>query len=582
MVDNRGGGALAARVAAIALLCLIPFAWAQVLWHMFEPALVVQHAGGRYTVVAVNAVAAQRAGVRVGDEVRAEPLNGGDRYLLALGSVTRPVTYPLVRRVVQPLSLWDQRVPWPSSWWLALDDVGTVLVGTISLVVGAVLLWRRPSGLTYAFALYTLGAVPAYTVIELFARAPSAVLALAVTVLFVIFGPLPQFALLCFAVRFPSTPRSAFGRLAMHGADVLALAAIVLYAFRYGRPDAAIDNADLLRDFVPQFCAVVLAVAVAAVRFSRSVGAQRRRVGWVLFGMAVSGVAYCVWGFDQDFVNIGFPLPHWIGPIAAVAYGVFPLTLMYAVLRHRVIDVGFALNRTLVYSVLTLLIVVVVSAVDWLGGRFLSGSNLAVAIEGAVAIAFGVALNSLHSRIEKAVDRVVFRKRYLAAKRLELRIRALDFATASATVEEALVDEAVLVLKLRSAAVFRRTDDGGFMRVRAAGWNEALQRLDRDALLVRALIAEEHTVFLDEQWIDDPSFPRAAARPDVAIPLLVRHDLIGLVLYGHRDGEGILDPEERALLERLAHAAASAYDAIEAAEWRHLALDRQRPLGVRD
>ncbi len=576
MVDNRGGGTLAARVAAIVLLCLIPFAWAQVLWHMFLPAVVVQHVDGRYAVVAVNATAAQRAGVRVGDQVAVGGLSGGERYLMVLGSLTRPVAYPLLRNgAVHVETYSDQPVRWPSSWWVALDDIGTVLVGTIELVVGAILLWRRPSPLTYAFALYTLGGVPAYTILELFARAPTGVLSVFIAVTFVIFGPLPQFALLCFAVRFPTAPRSRFGRLVMRGADALAVVAIVLFAFRYSRPDTALDNASILFDLVPQLLAVVLAVAVAAFRFSRALGAERRRVGWVLFGMAVSSAGYCIWSFDQDFVNIGFPMPHWIGPIASVAYGVFPLTLIYAVLRHRVIDVGFALNRTLVYSVLTVMIVVVVSAVDWLTGKFISNTNLSVAIEGAVTIAFGVALNWLHSRVEHVVDRVIFRKRHLAAQRLELRIRALDFATAAATVEEALVDEAVHILQVRSAAVFRRTEGGVFMRVRAAGWDEALQHLDRESLLVRALVAEERTVYLDEQGIDDPSFPRGAARPDVAIPLLVRHDLIGVVLYGHRDGEGILDPEERALLERLAHAAASAYDAIEAAEWRRLALGYQ-------
>jgi GAF domain len=575
MEDSRGGATLAARVAAIVLLCLIPFAGAQVLWHMYLPAAVVQHVDGRYTVVAVNATAAKRAGVRVGDQVSVEGLSGGEEYLLVLGSLTRPVTYPLIRGgSVQPQTFWDQPVRWPSSWWVALDDAGTVLVATIALVVGAVLLWRRPSPLTYAFALYALGGVPAYTIIELFARAPSAAFTAAIVTMFVIFGPLPQFALLCFAVRFPRTPQSAAGRIAMHAADLYAVAAVVFYAIRYSRPDAGFDSAQIL-DFIPQLSAVILALAVAAFRLSRSVGAERRRVGWVLFGMAVSSASYCILNVDQDFVNLGFPLPHGLGPMAVAGYGVFPLTLMYAVLRHRVIDVGFALNRTLVYTVLTLMIVVVVSAVDWLSGKFLSNSNLSVAIEGAVTIAFGVALNWLHSRVERVVDRVVFRKRHLAAKRIELRIRALDFAAAAPTVEEALVDEVALVLGLRSAAVFRRTEDHGFTRVRAAGWDEALQRLDRESLLVRALVADERTVFLDEQGIDDPGFPRGAARPDLAIPLIVRHELIGVVLYGHRDGEGILDPEERALLERLGRAAASAYDAIEAAEWRRLALSAQ-------
>jgi GAF domain len=579
----RSGGTLV-RIGAIALLCLIPFAWAQVLWHMYLPAAVVQHAGDRYVIVAVNSRAAQQAGVRVGDRVNLDGLSAGDRYLLVLGSLTRPVQYPLVREGrVQPVTLSDERVRWPATWYTALDDIATVLVGTISLLVAAILLWRRPSALTFAFALYALGAVPAYTIIELFARAPSPVLSAVIAVVFVVFGPLPQFALLYFAVRFPRTPSSPQGRLALHGATALALGAIVLYLFRYSRPDAAIDPADVLRDLLPQFAAVVLATAVAAVRFTRSTGADRRRIGWVLLGMVVSGASYCVVGFDQDFVNIGFPMPHWIGPIAALGYGVFPLTLTYAVLRHRVIDVGFALNRTLVYTLLTLTVVIVVSVVDWLSGKLISNSNLSLAIEAVVTIALGVGLNALHTRVEHLVDRVVFRKRHLAAQRLELRIRALDFATSPGAVESALVDDVVSVLELRSAALFHRAAGSSFMRVRALGWDGCTDRIEADSLLARALTAEERAVFLDEQGIREPAFPKGAARPDVAIPLIVRHELIGCALYGHRDGEGVVDPEERSLLERLARVAASAYDAIEAAEWRRRALAAEErtsmPLG---
>jgi GAF domain len=574
-------GRIAARLFAIVLLALVPFVWAQILWHQFTPAVVVQRVDGRYVVTSVSGSAAQRAGVRVGDEARVEGLSGGERYLLALGSLSRPVSYPLVRDgKVRTVVLPGQRVAWPSSWFAALDDLATAVAGTVTLIVGAILLWRRPSALTFAFGIYALGGVPAYTVIELFSYAPSAVLTAAVVVTFVLFGPIPQFALLSFAGRFPRTPRSTLGRLAMHGADLLALAAVILYAVRYSRVDAAVEPANVLKDLAPQVLAVVLASIVAAIRFSRSVGADRRRVGWVLCGLVISGASYCILNFDQDFVNIGFALPHWIGPFVALGYGVFPLTLTYAVLRHRVIDVGFALNRTLVFTVLTLLIVVVISAVDWLSGRFISNSNLSVIVEGLVTIAFGVTLNWFHGRVERAVDRIVFRKRHLAAKRLETRIRALDYATEAATVEDALVDEVVAVLELRSAAVFRRTDGESLVRARAVGWDGASQRLDSEQLLVRALRAEERTVFLDEDAIGVAAFPAGAARPDFAIPILVRHELVGLVLYGHRDSEAIVDPEERALLERLTRAAASAYDAIQAAEWRALALEAQGRAGA--
>ena len=58
--------------------------------------------------------------------------------------------------------------------------------------------------------------------------------------------------------------------------------------------------------------------------------------------------------------------------------------------------------------------------------------------------------------------------------------------------------------------------------------------------------------------------PPALAQPILAIPLVVRHDLIAFVLYGgHKTGEAI-DPDEQKTLANLAHAAASAYEHIHA------------------
>jgi len=55
----------------------------------------------------------------------------------------------------------------------------------------------------------------------------------------------------------------------------------------------------------------------------------------------------------------------------------------------------------------------------------------------------------------------------------------------------------------------------------------------------------------------------------------VRHDFLGVALYGHRPEDQGRDPEDVAQLERLVAAAAAAYDAVDAAEWRRRALALQ-------
>jgi hypothetical protein len=226
---------------------------------------------------------------------------------------------------------------------------------------------------------------------------------------------------------------------------------------------------------------------------------------------------------------------------------------------------GFAINRTVVYSTITATLLVAVGAVDWLSGKVLGSTHLSAFVEAAVTIAFGVALSWFHARVARGVDRVLFRRRYLAAKRFESRIAALGFAKTSTAVDEALVGEVLDILHIGSAAVFRRADEATFVRTAAAGWESSARELSADHLLLRTLCAEERPVILADAGIRDNAFPKGKTSPDIAIPIIVRHEFLGFALYGHRGDDAVLDPEEHKMLVRLV-----------AAEWRRRAIALHR------
>jgi len=256
--------------------------------------------------------------------------------------------------------------------------------------------------------------------------------------------------------------------------------------------------------------------------------------------------------------------------IANLAQALFPIALAYAVLRHRVIDLNFALNRTVVYGLLTTLVVVVVTLVDWGTSRLLSQTRLALAVEATATIGFGLTLNWLHGRVEALVDRIVFRERHIAERRIEQRIAALPYATSETSVDLAMSAEAVKVLQLKSAAVFRRADaDEPFRRVSDEGWPaDSVREIDRDSLLVRTLLAEERTFFLSDLAIDHEGLPHDDRKPILAVPIAAQHELLGFALYGaERDGASP-DPQKIALLKRLAEASSTAYSMVEARRWR--------------
>ena len=307
----------------------------------------------------------------------------------------------------------------------------------------------------------------------------------------------------------------------------------------------------------------ISAIAILAYTYARANPVERQRLRWAVVGMSCAFAA-------EVFNNYGgvAGAPRVLTDAANALTIVMPASLAYAILRHRLIDVRFALNRALLYTGTTTALLAVMGFLDWATGRLVGDAHLSSAIEAGVAIGLGFVLNRLHQVLEGFVDRVLFRSRYRAETYLERVSASLPFATSERTVDDTLVREPLETLRLASAATFRHRDDGDYVRVGSAGWDSGVPRLDRDDPLVRFLAAERANVWLEDvrhRVLGAPSGERA---PVLAVPVMSRNELVAFTLYGaHADGTQ-LDPDEVRLLDRLARAAASAYDHVEVAELR--------------
>jgi hypothetical protein len=184
-----------------------------------------------------------------------------------------------------------------------------------------------------------------------------------------------------------------------------------------------IDAAKILILIVP---AMMVASAVALiVRYRRSSGDARLQVKWL--AAAAGGVA-AIYLVVEPLSAILYPspahAPDWIlvlQDVALLSFGLIPVAIGIAILRHRLFDIDLIVRRTLVYAVL-----VACLAGIYLGGVFmieavvrrLSGSSgtLAVTLS---TLAVAVAFQPLRGRIQAAVDRRFYRGRYDAAQTLD-------------------------------------------------------------------------------------------------------------------------------------------------------------------
>ena len=150
------------------------------------------------------------------------------------------------------------------------------------------------------------------------------------------------------------------------------------------------------------FAGTALGLVSVLLRLRGAVGVVRAQLQWLLLGalIAVLGAVLGTSGLT------GLPM---VSELAA-ALGVIgpPLGIGIAMLRHRLFDVELVLSRTIVYTLLTLLIAGVYAAAVFGVQLIAAGSPLAVVLIAAVALLAA----TTRSAVQRVVDRALFGHRH--------------------------------------------------------------------------------------------------------------------------------------------------------------------------
>jgi hypothetical protein len=241
----------------------------------------------------------------------------------------------------------------------------------------------------------------------------------------------PSFGLLALAVLlFPDgRPPSPRWRRTVVVPAAGSLLVAVAYATRPGALDAPfeeIDNPLGLRGafglldaagtigWLLMCAGAVLAAVSIAMRLRTAAGVERQQLRWIALAGAAIGfaIAVDVVTFLLDVSGIGTLRLAVVG----LAFATLPLAAGAAILRYRLYDIDVVVNRALVYVAVTGTLAATYTATVLLLGLVLpADSDLAVAMS---TLAAAAAFRPVRRRVQRAVDRRFFRRRYDADRTL--------------------------------------------------------------------------------------------------------------------------------------------------------------------
>ena len=492
-------------------------------------------ADGSSRVVAVaSGGSAAKAGIAAGDSIDRNPADVGTCVLAAPHpgdfcsmSVVRD---GVARRVVL------RAAPGETNPWY--EQVALTVTRLSFLLMGALLVWKRSDdaaarSLATFFTCFGIAMGPgAYRLHGVWTFTAAAVV---VETLFVAGGA----AAVRFATVFPAPdergPRSTLLRVT----PFVAVATIALGIARNVMTTAGAHVSALVNVLAAFWVFVAVAVVSAlSIAYRRSVGNDRQRLRWVTatFALGLSGLVVY-------FVGLAFASAPPFLELATLTIVCIPFGLGYVMLRHRLLDITFVINRAVVFAAVSSIVVGIFVILETLLAKYVEASNhiTSTVVQLAVALCLGLGARTIHARVDRFVDDVFFRERHDA----EAALRAFAYDAPLITDEETLLrrtrEKVLRYAQATSADVWLRDGEDTFVSSTDAHGAEPVDENDPAVLAMRSRHVGVDVVQL-----------RSELPGTYAFPMIVRGRLIGTLVCGADAAAGSYAPDERDALEAVA------------------------------
>jgi signal transduction histidine kinase len=353
-------------------------------------------------------------------------------------------------------------------------------------------------------------------------------------------------------------PRVVFSRIS-HSAWLLVIAVIVLGTAFSSSQLLAFNSEDVgdFRTFQAFFDVFHVALFVfvggglfniARATLKASSGEERRKMYWILWGLAIGVLPYLILHILPQLVLSQYIVPE---EFTTVFFLAVPVSFAIALLKYHLFDVEVMINRTIVYGVLSFFIVAVYMLVVLLVASIIQeevvlGRYFVVA---AVTLLIGLLANPLRLKLQRIVDGVLFSARANYRRALTGALEVLQksmnhdelFRGLVRSVRVVLPSELVAAYEMRGEQLACASFDGPVPQRIIPIDEEGRHLLGRSELLVRSKLIR------GERWRSDPAQEAWLLQcgASLCIPLRsLSREILGALVVNPRMARETYDEEE--------------------------------------
>ena len=290
--------------------------------------------------------------------------------------------------------------------------------------------------------------------------------------------------------------------------------------------------------------AALVSMAGLLIGWWRATGVVRQRLAWLSLCM---GAIYAIYfGLNAGPILGGPEITDAFQLIGAFVVAAANAGLGYAVLRHRILDFGFAVNRALVYGTTS----IIVAALFMLGAQLVNrlirfdGRADHSVIDLGIGLALALGARQIVRWVDPRVQKIFFRHWHAAnAKLQQFRVERIHGIPTEAVKAEFV--QALRGYTGADACALYLADDTGTLRRRNSTMDGAPDTLATDQRIALALR-------------DDPAPQRISEAVDgipaaLALPMSAHGRLLGAILLGPKPEGDPYRPDELTQLASSAH-----------------------------